>query len=398
MQQTGLEYSKAKINKIISEIKNIKIKPADITVTAVVLLLVCLVIVPSIVRCVMNRHISECEDHMGRIIKVLSTELQKEAEEGNSYLHDMITNGNYRKLINNINYKTGESEEYPSSDYYVRTGDEVLYITCVKHKDAALKELRFSVTKNLKADIAQIPDVSDRIAYLSVSGPDMYYVQDSEDGANQLTDKEMDEIIRGLKVSAVYVGGKKTELNNSQYSVTTQDSDKAYPGQLSLMIKADPTSLWDNSAYTTFVINVTDKDDDMPLIVDGGNNGKYELAGWDWDDFVYESSMEDKGKAFGASIVRYDGDYYYYPNGMRIINKMKNDSPFEFAFDVDDESKIAYSIRFDTDSVILADSDADKIHNGSLKVENEIVYIWQDEPSKELPAGWIRIYCDLKKY
>ena len=402
MQQTGLGYNKTKINKIVSEIKNIKIKPADVTVTAIVLLLVCLVIVPSIVRCVINSHTTACTKHMSSIMKTLSAELQKETEEGNSYYHDMITNGNYRKLINSINFKTGESEEYPSSDYYIRTGDEVLYITCVKHKDAKLKELRFSVTKTLKADIAQIPDISDRIVYLSVSGQDTYYVQDSQDIKDsseiQFTDREANEAIRNLKVSAVYAGGKKVELNNSQYTVTTGKPDMTRPGQTRLIIKADSTSLWDNSAYATFVINVTYKDDDMPLVVDGGANGKYELAGWDWEDFVYESSLEDGGKTFGASIVRYNGDYYYYPNGMRIINEMKNSSPFDFAFDVDDESKSAYCIKFDTDSVILTDSDADKIHNGSLKVENELVYIWQDVASKELPAGWTRIYCELKKY
>ena len=70
---------------------------------------------------------------------------------------------------------------------------------------------------------------------------------------------------------------------------------------------------------------------------------------------------------------------------------------FKFALDVDDETKPAYYIQFDTSSVVINDNDS-KIHNGSVKIENVLIYIWQEKSSKELDTGWIRVYCDLKKY
>ena len=70
---------------------------------------------------------------------------------------------------------------------------------------------------------------------------------------------------------------------------------------------------------------------------------------------------------------------------------------FKFALDVDDETKPAYYIQFDTSSVVINDNDS-KIHNGSVKIENDLIYICQEKSSKELDTGWIRVYCDLKKY
>jgi hypothetical protein len=46
---------------------------------------------------------------------------------------------------------------------------------------------------------------------------------------------------------------------------------------------------------------------------------------------------------------------------------------------------------------VINDNDS-KIHNGSVKIENDLIYIWQEKSSKELDTGWIRVYCDLKKY
>ena len=404
MKKMDLKKIKSGINKALSAVwkKLSGIKPVDVTVTVVVLTLVCLVIVPSVVTCVINRNKAACEHHMYKILSVLSDELNKEAENGGTYWHDLIINGNYQKLIASLNDKTGESGKYPSSNYYIRTGDEKLSIICKKHKDISEKEIRFSLMKDVNVDVAQRPQIGGQIAYLTVSGPDTYYQNDSLDSSNpsklQFSGREVDRIIQNLKVCAVYVGGAREELPRSRYTVTTDKLDMTKPGQTHLIIKSNPTSLWDNSAYVPFVIDVIGRDDVAPLIVDGGINGKYELAAWDWSDFVDEASLENGGKEFGASIIRYNGNYYYYPNGLHIVNSNKNNNPFKFALDTEDEKKPAYYIEFDTTSVILNNADEEKVHNGSLKVENELVYIWQETSAKELPQGWIRVYCELKKY
>ena len=209
--------------------------------------------------------------------------------------------------------------------------------------------------------------------------------------------REVDKVIKNLTVTAVYAGGAREELPRSKYTVTADKLNMKKSGQTHLTVKSNSSSLWDNSAYAQFVIDVVGDDDIAPLIVDSGTNGRFELASWEWNDFVTEAAQEEGKKSFGASIIRYNGNYYYYPDGLTIVNDNKNNNMFKFALDVDDETKPAYYIQFDTSSVVINDNDS-KIHNGSVKIENDLIYIWQEKSSKELDTGWIRVYCDLKKY
>lgn len=372
------------------------------TVAVCVLILSCLIIVPSIVQCVVNHEKGACEKHMYRMLGILSDELNNEAENGGTYWHDMIINGNYQKLMSVLNDKTGESGRYPSSDYYIRSGDEKLSIICKQHKDISEKEIHLSAMRNVNVSVAKRPVFGEKIAFLTVKGADTYYQNDSLDGSNPdkmvFTGKEIDRIIDNLKVTAVYIGGGEKELEHSRYTILADTLDMSRPGQTRLIVKYNSVSVWDSSAYASFIIDVVGEDDVAPLIIDGGINGKFELASWEWNDYVEEASMEITGKEFDASIIKYNGRYYYYPDGLYIENDRKNSDPLNFALDIDDHSKSAYNIEFDTDSVILNSNDRDKIHNGSLRVENDYVYIWQDEPCKALSEGWIRVYCEMNKY
>ena len=53
-------------------------------------------------------------------------EFADEMKTGETYWHDLIQNGNYQKLISSLNEKTGLSKKYPSTNYYIRTGEEKL--------------------------------------------------------------------------------------------------------------------------------------------------------------------------------------------------------------------------------------------------------------------------------
>ena len=108
------------------------------------------------------------------------------------------------------------------------------------------------------------------------------------------------------------------------------------------------------------------------------------------------ADQEAEGKVFGASIVRYNGQYYYFPEGMRIVNSNRNNSPHKYALDTVDPTKPAYSIAFDRSSVITNSNDS--IHKGSVKIENDLVFIWNDTPLREVGNEWIRVYCELRKY
>ena len=196
----------------------------------------------------------------------------------------------------------------------------------------------------------------------------------------------------------MYPGGYTETPARNQFTVTAKKLDMSKTGDVKLMISYRYPSIWQGFLTAPFIISVLGDEDATPLLIDCGINGRYELAQWDWHDFVEEARSEGEGKDFDASIVRFNGRYYYYPDGFKIVSHEQNNTPLQFAKDIEDESRAAYYIPFDTDSLILNSGDEVKAHNGSVKAEDGFIYIYQEQPSKELPEGWIRVYCDLKKY
>lgn len=397
----GQIFSKIKIPKI--KIPKIKIKIGEIAVVLVVLVLAGLVIVPSVVQCVANNNKSKCNRHMSAMITTLSDMLAEEEKTGNTYCHDLIKNGNYQKLISVVNEKTGSGNEFPSAEYYIMPGDETLTLMCKTHLSITNKTVKFSLMKEVNnVEIAPKPLIGEKILYVTVSGPDTYYEDESIDAANPekkvFVGREIDDVINNLTVTAVYAGGAREEIERSNYTITAKKLDLSKAGQTVLWIKSNSRSLWDNSVRASFIIDVVGNNDIAPLIVDGGLEGRFELAAWDWSDFVEEAGQENGGKEFGASIVRYNGMYYYYPDGFTIKNDNKNSTPFKFALDKDDEEKAAYNICFNKNTAVDKDADEKTLKAGDVKVENELIYIWQTEKSKEADPGWLRVYCDLTKY
>lgn len=131
------------------------------------------------------------------------------------------------------------------------------------------------------------------------------------------------------------------------------------------------------------------------FIMDAGTEGKYCISAWTWADYVAGATAED-GKVYSASIVFYDGVYYYYPDGFKVRNSLDNSSPFRYAADPDNIYQSAYCIPVDTASVISGRFSTDS-HEGSLMAEGGEVYIWQTRPSKSQSKGWIKIECEIKK-
>ena len=116
LKKINLQKIKKKLGNIFSSIgsKFKKIKPVEFGVGAVVIVLSCVVIVPSLVQCVINRNKAKCSTHMSIMLNMLSDELTDEMKTGETYWHDLIQNGNYQKLISSLNEKTGLSKKYPS--------------------------------------------------------------------------------------------------------------------------------------------------------------------------------------------------------------------------------------------------------------------------------------------
>ncbi len=78
-----------------------KIKPVEFGVGAVVIVLSCVVIVPSLVQCVINRNKAKCSVHMSIMLNMLSDELTDEMKTGETYWHDLIQ----KRKLSKIDFK-----------------------------------------------------------------------------------------------------------------------------------------------------------------------------------------------------------------------------------------------------------------------------------------------------
>jgi hypothetical protein len=301
-----LNYITAKLKKL----KNIKIKKfnwGEIAATAIIIVIVGVIIIPSVGKCIGNGRKNKCSSRMYLLLNQLSEHLTQELQGGE--WHDMILNGNSSEALEILADEVKEKRGWKinSDDYYFETKGNELVLRCKKHKEITDKTLLITNVKTEEKEWGTF-------------------------GWNSNAEREIKDI----------------------------------------------RTLGDDA-----------------LIIDAGAAGKYCLAAWSWADYVEETEAEGD-KEYGASIVLYDGKYYYYPDGFRIRKGAENSNPFKYAEDLEDSNEGAYCIPFDTDSISDARFSPDN-HEGSLMIEDGAVYIWQAQPSRELSKGWIKVYCQYKK-
>lgn len=135
----------------MEELKKLKITRSEIVVVLTVTLLSGMIIVPSLLKCVINKGRYKCENHIYKIMHVLSDRLIDEEQNGGTYWHDMLVSGNLSRLIKTANAKTGESDKFPSSDYYAELGNNSISIYCKKHPNMSEKKLRISAMTSAPA-------------------------------------------------------------------------------------------------------------------------------------------------------------------------------------------------------------------------------------------------------
>lgn len=128
----------------MEELKKLKITRSEIVVVLTVTLLSGMIIVPSLLKCVTNKERYKCENHIYKIMHVISDKLIDEEQNGGTYWHDMLSSGDLSRLIKTANAKTGESNKFPSSDYYAKSEKNSIRIYCKKHPNMSEKKLRIS--------------------------------------------------------------------------------------------------------------------------------------------------------------------------------------------------------------------------------------------------------------
>ena len=373
----------------------IKRNKAGIAAIALVAATAGIIIIPPIVRCAHNNDEMHCLDYVYELNNSLGKALADEAEEGGDYIQRMIEEGNFDAVINRIFTITPGSDNFDASDYYFTRSDDKVEIRCHKHEKIMGFVTKLSTIPNITGDFGDFA-AEEKIVLLTVQGQNKYKVNDIFDASKKVfRGDEINNLINNLTVTAHYIDGSSKTLERGDYTITCGVLDTGTVGRNMLMIRTRSKSVWNNTAYAWFTLNIIDENDVGPFIIEVPNVGKYELAAWEWKDFVAEAE-EIGGETFGASIVIWEGKYYYYPDGLIIETDKPNTEPFLYALDTDGSGQAAYYIEFDTDSIITDKKNAP--HNGSVRAEDDFIYIWQAKSSKELPSGWIRVYCDLQKY
>lgn len=375
-----------------------KIVPA-ILITALAVAIACFAFVPSISRSISNGRQKVCYTNSYRLLNLLDAKMN--GTEDNKVWYDLYEERNSNKLLSALKKELGD-DSVDISDYYIKFGDGTVTILCKRHPETL--DVTMTVPDNLiyTEEEYNAPQ-SDVILYITASGQDTYFQNSIMDKSNPakrvFTNADnTNAIFPNINVVAHFAGGGSRILNSDEYKIQVGTLDMTKTGKRTLRIVYKGRR-WPEDIFTAFEIDIVENDVRDPLIVDGGNLGKYELASWIWTDYVTDA-LDAPGSYmnFDASIVYDDETYYYFPDGFTILKENKDNGSIAGALDTNDHTKQAYSIIFDLDTPVYTQNVAQTIaHNGYLKLEDGLVYIWQDSPSKELDRGWIRVYCDMVK-
>lgn len=106
-------------------------KPAVLIAAACVILVM---IVPDIVRCVINGKRSGNFSDMYRINYVLETALEKEIESGVDTWHRLVEENDSEKLLNEVSVRLMNNRIKPS-DFYAESDGHILKISSVKYPE-----------------------------------------------------------------------------------------------------------------------------------------------------------------------------------------------------------------------------------------------------------------------
>lgn len=383
--------------------KNAKQFIGEIAVCTIALAILLTILIPTISVCMENGSQNRCRRRLQIITSALDAAVNDQENAGQ--WAELIDSKSSRRLLDTLKLTmdADDANEIDSSLYYIMVGNGELLVRCTEHSD--IDDYSVTLPAGFSAE-ASIPETGEFIDRLHITGVRTYMLGEAinPDDPGQMQFSQSDDLKKlfpDLTVTAVYVGGGEKQLSPDEYTLFTDGFDMNVPGTKTIKVAYDTNKTWHRIVYADFTFEVLEQAQCPPLEIDFGDKGVYTLAAWDWTDFVAEASQSEGGaKDFDASIVYFEGSYYYYPDGFNIDSRRDNSNPETSAADTDDFSSPAYRIEFKTDVIIASKEDEEemkKVENGALMLEEEQAYIWQTEPSKELGTGWIRVYCEMKK-
>lgn len=360
-----------------------KIPWTEIGVAVVIAVLAGFIVSKSFGAVVENGDKKECKSMMKRIASEIQVRIDDDREGG--FWLDLVNTGSSESILTAVKQKIGD-QTMDISDYKIERGEKKLTVSSTKYE-------KLEETIKMPEYIRPPAGVTRRAERLSVSGPSEYRVNASLDANDPskmrfANGDDLKRIFSGVSVALIYSDGEKRKLAPDEYTMITGGIDMTKTGEKSIIVSYNNPDEWGGVQNTVYSFNVTQSGG--RLEIDFGDFGKYTIASWKWQDYVDEAA-EDEGKIFDASIVEFEDEFYYYPDGFTIINSHKNQNPLKSARDTEDSGKTAYCIKMDPSSAIV-DKNGAAPENGSFMLEDNQIYIWQEQPSRDADAGWLRVY------
>lgn len=383
--------------------KTVKRIIGEASVCVVISAILLTILIPTISKCLENGDEKKCRRNLDQISSALDKAINNESDSKKWI--ELLSKNNSAQTINalKLTMPAAKANKIDVSDYYIKSSNGEFQIRCLEHP----KIDDYSVKQPQNFKIAVQQSIKDELVdYIKVDGIRTYFQNDAINPNNPeqmkfTSEDNLKEIFSDLEVSVIHLGNKIKNVPKDAYTITTDGFNMSKIGEKTIIIEYVADKTWNSIEHATFTFNVIEKKSASPLTVDFGEKGIYDLAAWDWTDYIVEASQENgKAKNFDASIVFFDDKYYYYPDGFRIDTRNNNLSPLSAARDIDDTDLPAYNIEINPKNIINSKEDKDemkKAKNGALMLEENLAYIWQTEPSKELNSGWIRIFCEMKK-
>ena len=372
-------------------------------ITAILLLAVLcaagVAFVPSILMSVDNGKAHECRADSKELLSLLDAKMG--ADEENIFWYDLLAEKNSSKLVNAINREMDEPVDV--SGYYMKFDGNYIRMLCSKHPQALDIEVVLPDHPVHFEKTYEEPK-SSFVTTIHAYGQDVYFTGVTFDAENPekmvFTDEDnLSALFYGITVTASYAGGGERVLNPDEYRILVGSIDMSQPSHRTLLI-AYNLYPW-QTMLTTFDIDIIPNERITPLIVNGGagssgGEGRYEINSWNWMDYFADSlDADEEYMEFTASIVRDNGEYYYFPDGFAIIKDSPYNGSVMGARNLDEHDEQAYYVIFNMDSETYNEETPVE---GQIRVdEEENVYIWQNQPSKEFDAGWLQVFGEITR-
>ena len=347
----------------------------------------------------------ECDENM----RIIATSLDAELNNTGIQFDDVLYQTRSQKIFDEIKKHSSNDKlkKMDTTEYYFDNNGTTLTLICRRHDDNEPIQVKIPERYQQSSTAQEIvnPSKTDLVNSITVTGVKTYIVGERLDKNNpdktKFTSKDdLKSIFSDIKVNLQYIGGKTIVLDKNAYKLTTDGFDMNVPGTKTITVEYTTNNNWENTLRGSFTFEVLENSQSPEFIVDFGEKGSSRLASWDWSDYVRDTMTgTDEEMSFGASIVHYNNEYLYYPDGFVISKLRDNSKPETSAADCDNKKRSAYFIKFDPNTIIQnEETDKKKLRNGAMYMdENYEIYIWQTEPSKEASSGWLRVYCEVDR-